>query len=198
MTIGILSLQGDFNKHRCVLEKIGVETHLVRDTSGLSSVDALVIPGGESTTMGKLIMSFGLTQLLEERIINEHMPVFGTCAGMILLAAEIRGFEQYSIKALDITVQRNAYGRQIESFETHIPVNLPDGSRHDARGVFIRAPQILRMGSGIQVLASYEDHPVLVQQGNILAASFHPELTPDTSIHQYFCQITQKVISTTT
>ena len=196
MKIGVLSLQGDFDKHRKMLESLEVSTVLVRDAETLKTIDGLVIPGGESTTMGKLIRSFGMAETLEKRILSDDMPVFGTCAGMILLAAEIIGFEQYSVKALDISVKRNAYGRQIESFETQIEMTLSDGSEHQARGVFIRAPQIERAGNGVKVLAEYEDHPVLIQQKNILAASFHPELTKDTTVHAYFCKMIKEGVST--
>ena len=196
MLIGILSLQGDFDRHQSMLRAVGVETCLVREQKALEKLDGLVLPGGESTTMGKLIQRFDLAETLDRRIKGEGMPVFATCAGMILLAQRIEGYRQYSIGALDMTINRNAYGRQIESFEADIRISAPErrGLPPSIRGVFIRAPRISELGPDIEVLAEFEDSPVLIRRKNILATSFHPELTDDPSIHSFFCQIVESVI----
>ncbi len=180
--IGVLGLQGDYDKHRAMLASLGVEAEVVVDPSGIERIDGLVIPGGESTTMGKLMVSYRLLAPLKQRIA-EGMPVFGTCAGMILLAERIEASEQPRIGLLDVQVSRNAYGRQIASFEADIPVAFGPAP---VRGVFIRAPIITEVGSKVAVLAEFEGRPVLVRQGAMLASSFHPELTEDTRIHEYF------------
>lgn len=181
-TVGILGLQGDFEKHCKVVERIGAKARIVVAPEGLDGLDSLIVPGGESTTMGKLMVNFRLLEPLSERI-RSGMPVFGTCAGMILLATEIDGSDQHRIGLLDIGVSRNAYGRQIESFEADVPVTFIE---EPVRGVFIRAPKITRIGSAVEVLGNFEETPVLIRQGNILACSFHPELTDETRIHEYF------------
>lgn len=185
-TVGILGLQGDFARHYSVLERLRAHALIVVSPEELDRVDALIIPGGESTTMGKLMASFRLLEPLQERI-RAGMPVFGTCAGMILLAADITGSTQQRIGALDIEVNRNAYGRQIESFEADVPVTFIGDP---VRGVFIRAPKIVRVGPGIETLGLFEESPVLIRQGTILACSFHPELTEETRIHEYFLTFT--------
>lgn len=183
MKCGVLALQGDFAKHQAMVESLGVSCMEVRTREDLESVDSLIIPGGESTVMGKLLVAFNMFDLLKERI-SSGMSVFGTCAGMIMLAKEITGYDQIRLQALDITVTRNAYGRQISSFETNLTTTI---KQHPiVHGVFIRAPEITRIGNGIEVLSVFEKAPVLVRSGRILAASFHPELTEDASIHEYF------------
>jgi 5'-phosphate synthase pdxT subunit len=169
---------------------IGAHVAEVRTPEQLESVDALVMPGGESTTMSNLLTSSGLADPIAERIA-EHMPVFGTCAGMILLAEEILDGrpDQQSFRALDITVRRNGYGRQINSFETDLAIDGLDSPFH---GVFIRAPRVESVGSDVEVLARYADDPVLVRHGNVMAASFHPELTNDTRLHETFVQHLQE------
>lgn len=186
MKTGILALQGDFQKHADMLSKAGGSPILLRDPRDIPLINSLIIPGGESTTMGKLLNAFGLSEPLKTRIID-GMPVFGTCAGMILLAQDLKRYDQFSFQVLDIQVERNSYGRQIESFETDIYVKTPLDK--NVRGVFIRAPRVLHIGDGVEVLAEYEDDPVLLRQGNILAGSFHPELTRDDSIHRFFLEI---------
>lgn len=176
----MLALQGDFREHLATLAALGAEGIEVRTPDQLEAVDALVIPGGESTTIGKLAVRFGLMEPLRRRI-EEGMPVYGTCAGMILLAREVTDGEQPLVGALDVVVERNAFGRQNESFEEELAI---DGLEEPLRAVFIRAPWVAKVGEGVEVLASVDDHPVVVRQGHILASSFHPELTGDHRLHQ--------------
>ena len=186
MQIGVLALQGAFAAHSDCLTSIGVQSIEVRNPEQLSSVDALLMPGGESSTMSQLLESSGLFDPIAARIAD-GMPVFGTCAGMILLASEILDgrSDQRSFSAIDISVRRNAFGRQVDSFEATI-----NSSVGDFHGVFIRAPRIERVGEDVEVLGSINDEPVLVRQGNVLAASFHPELSNDARLHEYFVSIT--------
>ena len=186
MQVGVLALQGAFAAHSDCLTSIGVQSIEVRNREQLSSVDALLMPGGESSTMSQLLESSGLFDPIATRIAD-GMPVFGTCAGMILLASEILDgrSDQRSFSAIDISVRRNAFGRQVDSFEATI-----NSSVGDFHGVFIRAPRIERVGDQVEVLGSINDEPVLVRQGNVLAASFHPELSNDARLHEYFVSIT--------
>jgi pyridoxal 5'-phosphate synthase pdxT subunit len=178
---GVLALQGDFREHVRVLADVGAAPVEVRTAEQLAGVDCLVIPGGESTTMGKLARAGGLVQPLRERAAA-GMPIFGTCAGMIVLAERVEGGEPL-FDLLDITVRRNAYGRQVDSFEADLDV---EGIDHPVRGVFIRAPRVEDLGAGVRVLATHEGHPVVLEQGNLLVASFHPELVRETALHDYF------------
>ena len=186
MQVGVLALQGAFAAHSDCLTSIGVQSIEVRNPEQLSSVDALLMPGGESSTMSQLLESSGLFDPIAARIAD-GMPVFGTCAGMILLASEILDgrSDQRSFSAIDISVRRNAFGRQVDSFEATV-----NSSVGDFHGVFIRAPRIERVGEDVEVLGSFNDEPVLVRQGNVLAASFHPELSNDARLHEYFVSIT--------
>ncbi len=186
MQVGVLALQGAFAAHSDCLTSIGVQSIEVRNPEQLGSVDALLMPGGESSTMSQLLESSGLFDPIAARIAD-GMPVFGTCAGMILLASEILDgrSDQRSFSAIDISVRRNAFGRQVDSFEATI-----NSSVGDFHGVFIRAPRIERVGEDVEVLGSFNDEPVLVRQGNVLAASFHPELSNDARLHEYFVSIT--------
>ena len=186
MQVGVLALQGAFAAHSDCLTSIGVQSVEVRSPEQLGSVDALLMPGGESSTMSQLLESSGLFDPIARRIA-EGMPVFGTCAGMILLASEILDgrSDQRNFAAIDISVRRNAFGRQVDSFEATI-----NSSVGDFHGVFIRAPRIERVGAQVEVLGSINDEPVLVRQGNVLAASFHPELSNDARLHEYFVSIT--------
>jgi 5'-phosphate synthase pdxT subunit len=183
MTIGVLALQGDFAEHMATLTRIGVDTREVRKAGDLEGVDALIIPGGESTTIGKLMARYRLDEAIRARA-QQGMPIYGTCAGLILLAKEIEGSRQPRLGLMDIAVIRNAFGRQIESFEADIP--FAPTLDQPIRGVFIRAPIVSRVGAGVQVLSTFEDKIVAVQQGNLLATAFHPELTDDTRVHRYF------------
>jgi len=188
MQIGVLALQGAFAAHSDCLTSIGVQSIEVRNPEQLKSVDALLMPGGESSTMSQLLESSGLFDPISSRIVD-GMPVFGTCAGMILLASEILDgrSDQRSFSAIDISVRRNAFGRQVDSFEATIKSSVGD-----FHGVFIRAPRIERVGDEVEVLGSINNEPVLVRQGNVLAASFHPELSNDARLHEYFVSITAK------
>jgi 5'-phosphate synthase pdxT subunit len=181
-------LQGAFEAHQHVLRDLGVETLQVRTPADLELVDALVMPGGESTTMSHLLQTSGLFDAIDARL-KQGMPVFGTCAGMILLAKGVLDGrpDQRSFGAIDIDVKRNAYGRQIDSFETDIAL---DGDFH---AVFIRAPQIARIGEDVQVLARHNEDVVLARQGSVMVASFHPELTSDTRTHAMFIGLLQEV-----
>ncbi len=196
MRTGVLSLQGDFARHRSILLQAGVDAVEVRTPQQLAEVDALIIPGGESTTIGMLCERFGLLQEITERIGN-GMPVFGTCAGAILLAEHIEESNQPRIGGLPVRIRRNAYGRQKESFQRGLSLT-PEFARETALatgeddggetflGVFIRAPRIVDVSEDVEILARAGDEPVLVRKGAIWAAAFHPELTGDARIHQTF------------
>ena len=184
MTIGILAIQGDFDAHRRRLEQLGANVLLVKKPKQLDMVDALVIPGGESTTFLKFLEGGGFLDKLREFV--RAKPTFGTCAGAILLANEVENPPQPSLGALDIRVRRNAYGRQLESFIGEGDTQLPGGP---LEMVFIRAPKIERVGPGVEVLAREKNNPVLVRQGKIMAATFHPELSPDTRVHEAFLKL---------
>ncbi len=185
MLVGVLALQGAFAAHRHRLAELGVESRAIRLPADLDGIDALVMPGGESTTMSKLLLSTGLFDVIGGSIAD-GMPVFGTCAGMILLASEVLDGrpDQRSFGAIDIAVRRNGYGRQVDSFEADLDVSgIDDGVFH---GVFIRAPKVERVGSGVEVLAAYDGVPVLLRAGRVSVASFHPELASDSRIHELF------------
>ena len=185
--VGVLALQGDVREHISALNECGVEAQPVRTAEDISSIDGLILPGGESTTISKLARSFGLFDLISRRI-REGLPTYGSCAGMILLANELvdGALGQETFGGLDVKVRRNAFGRQVDSFETDLPFS-GIGSVH---AVFIRAPWVETTHGGVDVLASIEisgqSHPVAVRQKNILATSFHPELTGDNRVHRYF------------
>ncbi len=179
--VGVLALQGDFEAHARALARAGADAVEVRSASQLQDIDALIIPGGESSTMLKLIDIEGLFEPL--RKFGESHPIFGTCAGAILLASEVTNPSQASLGLMDIGVERNAYGRQLDSRIAHL---APEGLDGDLEAVFIRAPIIRRVGENARVLARYDGDPVLVEQGRHLVATFHPELTSDARIHKMF------------
>lgn len=182
--IGVLALQGAFIEHIAVLNRLGAEAIPVRLPHDLKGLDGLVIPGGESTTIGKSMQRYGLTSQLKKLIAN-GLPVLGTCAGMILLARQVIGLNGYSIEATDIVVRRNAHGRQIDSFEADLSISVIGEKPFHA--VFIRAPSIENVGPGVEVLAKLPDGtPVAAREGNIVVVAFHPELTADTRFHAYF------------
>lgn len=190
MRVGVLALQGDFREHLAILTSIGVDGIEVRTPEELATVDALIVPGGESTTIGRLAHLYGLIEPIRRRCAD-GMPVLGTCAGMIFLASTTVGREQPQAAVLDATVQRNAFGRQVDSFEADLDVEGLDEPMH---AVFIRAPWIEKVGAGVDVLAEVTGadgsiHPVVVRQGNILATSFHPELTDDPRLHQMLVEL---------
>ena len=180
MKAGVLALQGDFREHGRMLADAGAMPVEVRSAEELANVDCLVVPGGESTTIGKLARAYGLVEPVRERLAA-GMPVFGTCAGMIVLAERVLGGDPL-FAVMDIGVERNAYGRQVESFEADVEV---DGIEHPVRGVFIRAPRVTDVGDDVRVLAEHEGAPVVLEQGNLLVSSFHPELIGETGLHRY-------------
>lgn len=184
MKVGVLGLQGDVREHLTALGSAGSTATIVKRPDELASVDALVLPGGESTTIGKLLDRFELLQPLRERV-RSGMPLYGTCAGMILMATDIVGREDapHRLGVMDMAVRRNAYGRQVDSFEADLTVG---GLDEPFRAVFIRAPAVERVGDDVEVLASCDDQPVLVRQGHMMASSFHPEMTGDPRIHELF------------
>ena len=187
MKVGVLALQGDVREHIQALQKCAVEAVAVRRKQEIEKIDALILPGGESTTIAQLAEVFGIFEIVKNKI-NDGMPVYGSCAGMILLADEILDAKegQKSFGGLDITVRRNAFGRQVDSFESDIAFN--DGSTELLRAVFIRAPWVEKVGESVQVLATVDTHPVAVRSKTALATSFHPELTGDIRIHRYFIE----------
>jgi len=186
MRVGVLALQGDFREHLFALEECGVTPSLVRRPSELAAVDALVLPGGESTAIAKLARSFEMFEPLKSRI-SAGMPVYGSCAGMILLADRVldAAVGQETFGGLDITVRRNAFGSQVDSFETDL--EFSGITNPPLRAVFIRAPWVESVGSKVEVLAKFE-HAVAVRQDGLLATSFHPELTGDNRIHRFFIE----------
>ncbi len=189
MKIGVLGIQGAIQEHLSILRKTGVEPSWVKNRKELDSVEALVMPGGESTTMIKLLKRFEMWEILRNRI-EDGMPVLATCAGMILLSRKIENVvNQDSLGVLDISVKRNGYGRQINSFE--VDLQIDEIGPEPFRAVFIRAPKIESISGEVRVLTSYDGSPVLVRQGNVLAASFHPELTGDLRIHRYFLKMAE-------
>ena len=189
MNIGVLAVQGDFAEHKAILRKIGVEAREVRLPEQLEGLDGLIIPGGESTTLSRLMSIYNLREPVA-RMAQEGCPVWGTCAGMIMLASEITEQDPVPLGLMDISVRRNAFGRQVDSFEQ--PLHISPLSQEPYNCIFIRAPVVIRVGPPVEVLASLEDgRPVAVQQGNLLATSFHPELTSDTRIHQYFVDLAE-------
>ena len=207
MRIGVLAVQGDVREHINALSSLGETVFGVRRPGELDEADALVIPGGESTTMDKLVRAFDLQEPLRKRIVG-GMPVYGSCAGMIMLADRIADArpDQETLGGLDITVRRNAFGRQVDSFEEdlHIPAiaqvtTAPAGHPSTFKAVFIRAPWVEQMGANVQVLARVESGPaegkvVAIRAGNVLATSFHPEVTGDHRIHEYFTQMVRAAL----
>ena len=185
--IGVLGLQGDFEAHLKMLrDRLGIEARVVRTAEEIGEVDGLIIPGGESTTVGKLMARHGLEEVIKMRA-GEGLPIYGTCAGLILLAKDIEGSDQHRLGLMDVTVARNAFGRQIDSFEADIPV--PAVGKNPVRGVFIRAPYVSRSGKNVVELGRFEDKVVAVRQGNILGTAFHPELTDDPRMHEMFVEM---------
>ena len=185
--IGVLALQGDTREHLAALRGAGAEASTVRRLAELDAVDGLVIPGGESTTMSHLLRELEILEPLRRRLAD-GMPAYGSCAGMILLATEILdagvpGREALPLGAIDMTVRRNAFGRQVDSFEGDVDFVGLDGAIH---AVFIRAPWVERVGAGVEVLARAGDHAVAVRQGSVLATAFHPEVTGDRRVHKFF------------
>ncbi len=183
--VGVLAVQGDFAKHLEVVDRLGVSGHEIRTPEDLATVDRLIIPGGESTTVGLLLERFGLAEALK-RAAADGMPIWGTCMGMILLASDIEGSDQFRLGLLDIEVRRNAFGAQVHSFERPVAVNVLDG---DLMAVFIRAPIVTRWGDAVEPLAMLDGQCVAVRQGKVIGTSFHPELTDDDRLHRWFLEL---------
>lgn len=186
MVVGIVAVQGAVQNHADAFARLDVETVLVKQPHQLAEVDALVLPGGESTTMSMLLEKSELFEPLA-KLLDDGMPALGTCAGMILLATDVLDgrADQRNFGAIDMSVRRNAWGRQVDSFETDLPIDGFDGDFH---AVFIRAPRVERVGDDVEVLAAIDDEPVLCRSGSIVVASFHPELSSDLRIHQLFLE----------
>lgn len=193
LLIGVLALQGAYDVHAAMLRQLGANAVLVRRPEQLDGLDALILPGGESTTFLKHLERDGFFEVLASFV--ESKPTFGTCAGCILLAKDVTNPVQRSFGVLDISVERNAYGRQIDSTILTGPTSIPG---EPLEMVFIRAPRITRVGSGVRVLGSREEVPVLVEQGHLMAATFHPELSTDTRIHQHFIDLVRRHTASST
>ena len=187
MLIGVLAIQGDFIEHINILQALGVECREIRLPEQLSDVEGLIIPGGESTTLSRLLTRYNLRQPIKQ-LATDGKPLWGTCAGMIMMASEITENDPVPLEIMDIGVQRNAFGRQIDSFEQELEITGFDETPYHA--IFIRAPVIKRVGSGVSIMASLQDgRPVAVQQANLMATSFHPELTKDARFHTHFLNL---------
>lgn len=197
MKIGVLALQGAVPEHVRALRRCGAEAVEVKEPSQLSDIDGLILPGGESTTIGKLMERYGLLDEIKKQHEEKALPIFGTCAGMILLAKDIEGSDQHRLGLMDICVRRNAFGRQVDSFEEDVPVNFPGNGKapESFHAVFIRAPFITHVKKDVKILSKLSDDRIIfVRQGNLLASSFHPELTADLRIHKYFIMLAAKKI----
>ncbi len=182
MKIGVLSMQGDIEEHLAMLEKLRVESIRVKSKKDLDEIDGLIIPGGESTTMLKLLKIGNLFDTIKQRILD-GFPVYGTCAGLILLANEVSNPAQDSLKVLDVSVNRNGYGRQIDSF--YVEINVPIIGGKPFKAVFIRAPIVTKTGR-VDILAQYNGHAIFVREKNVIASTFHPEISGDARIHEFF------------
>lgn len=191
MKIGILALQGAFQEHKNILDSLNVDNCLLKTKEQLEDIDGIILPGGESTAMGKLLRDFDILKPLKEKIKN-GFPVFGTCSGMILLAEKLSNSEVVHLGVMGIEVKRNAYGRQLGSFETEADFK---GIDKKVKMVFIRAPYVENTKEGVKILATVNGNIVAVREKNMLAVSFHPELTNDTSVHEYFLDIIKKIKS---
>lgn len=187
MRIGVLAVQGNVREHERALVRLGITPHRVLRPEDLQGLSGIVLPGGESTAMWRLMRASGLAEALKAEL-ESGLPAFGTCAGMILLAKEITNWPERFLAVMDIAVERNATGRQVDSFETRLSL---DGLG-EVPAVFIRAPLVHRVGPEVEVLATWDDRPVMVRQGPLLAASFHPELTDDTRVHEFFLRVCRK------
>ena len=186
--VGVLAIQGDYREHRILLESLGADVKEIRLPDQLDEVDGLIIPGGESTTIVQLIDIYNMREKLRERVLNEGMPTWGTCAGMIVMAHKLSDHRPDPLKLMNIEVSRNAFGRQVDSFETDLEVEDMDGPPYHA--VFIRAPVVDTIGEGVRIISSLDDgRPVAVRQGHMLATAFHPELTNDPRMHKLFLQM---------
>lgn len=187
MVIGVLALQGAFKEHIQMFEKCGVQAIEIRKKEQLSDIEGLVIPGGESTTIGKLMVDWELLKPVKEKAFA-GLPIFGTCAGMVLLAKDIENSDQPRLGLMEVTVSRNAYGRQVDSFEADLNINVLNN--RPFKGIFIRAPYIEKANADVKIMAEHEGKAVMARQGKLLSCAFHPELTDDLRIHEYFLKMT--------
>ncbi len=185
-TVGVLALQGDVAEHLRALERSGVRVREVKTAADLAAVDALVVPGGESTTVMKLLDRFALAAPIRERV-HAGMPFWGTCMGMIVAAHDVADLDQPTLDLIDITVRRNAFGRQVDSAE--VPLAIPELGDEPFPAIFIRAPWVERVGPGVETIARRDGHVVFVRAGNVMGTSFHPELTGDDRVHRYFLRL---------
>ncbi|MFP5297856.1 MAG: pyridoxal 5'-phosphate synthase glutaminase subunit PdxT [Actinomycetota bacterium] len=190
MKVGVLGLQGDVREHVRAIEATGATPVVIKHAEAIDDVDALILPGGESTTIGKLLDRFGMLEPLKERV-QQGMPLYGTCAGLILMARDVVGSQPapHRLGVLDVAVKRNAYGRQVDSFEADLDIT---GMDTPFRAVFIRAPAIDEVGDDVEVLARVDGAPVMVRQGSLLASSFHPEMTSDPRVHSLFVEMVER------
>ena len=189
--VGVLAIQGDFREHKILLERLGADVIEIRLSDQLDEVDGLIIPGGESTTIVQLIDIYNMREKLRERVLGDGLPTWGTCAGMIVMAQKLSDHRPDPLKLMNIEVSRNAFGRQVDSFETDLEIEGMDGPPYHA--VFIRAPVVDSIGEGVKIISSLEDgRPVAVKQGHMLATAFHPELTDDPRMHKLFLRIVEK------
>ena len=189
--MGVLAIQGDFAEHRAALDKLGVEAKEIRLPEQLDMIDGLIIPGGESTTIVQLIDIYEMREKLRERVLSDKMPTWGTCAGMIVMAGKLTDHRPVPLGMMDTEVSRNAFGRQVDSFEADLEVTGMEGPPY--RAVFIRAPVFNSMGESVEELARLEDgRPVAVRQGHMLATAFHPELTDDPRMHELFVRMVEE------
>ncbi|ACV57078.1 pyridoxal 5'-phosphate synthase glutaminase subunit PdxT [Alicyclobacillus acidocaldarius] len=192
MKIAVIAVQGAFREHIAALKSLGVEAYEAKWARDLEGADGVIIPGGESTAIGKLMREYDMLEPVRA-LARAGKPIYGTCAGMIVLAKRIEGEDTVHLGLMDVTVRRNSFGRQRESFEAEI--DIPAIGAPPFPAVFIRAPHIVSVGEGVEVLATYEDRIVAVRQGNLLATSFHPELTDDYRLHQYFLNMAQAPVA---
>ena len=189
--VGVLAIQGDFREHKILLERLGADVIEIRLSDQLDEVDGLIIPGGESTTIVQLIDIYNMREKLRERVLGDGLPTWGTCAGMIVMAQKLSDHRPDPLKLMNIEVSRNAFGRQVDSFETDLEIEGMDGPPYHA--VFIHAPVVDSIGEGVKIISSLEDgRPVAVKQGHMLATAFHPELTDDPRMHKLFLRIVEK------
>jgi len=184
--VGVLALQGDVAEHVHALQRIGAQASEVKTERDLAAVDALIVPGGESTTVIKLLARFGLVEPIKRRV-RDGMPFWGTCMGMIVAASDVADLDQQTLGLIDITVRRNAFGRQIASAE--VALDVPVLGPEPFPAIFIRAPWVERAGAAVEILAAQDGHGVFVRQGNVIGTSFHPELTGDDRLHAYFAAL---------
>ncbi len=192
ITIGVLALQGAFREHINALKDCGVKAIEVRQPAQLLDIDGIIIPGGESTTISKLMVKYGFIEALKSFYLSKK-PIFGTCAGLVLLARAVSDFDEKGLGFIDITVSRNAYGRQLDSFECPLKITgIGKNNSREFNGIFIRAPRINSAGENVEIICSYEGEPVMAKENNILVCAFHPELTDDISIHKYFIDMVKK------